>query len=290
MTVGIAAACEGEAEDGPHMVVAADRMVTSGRATRIEYEHTRSKLDTVVDDSDASVNGVHCVAASAGAVSYADDFFTKLDKKLSNQEPAGVQHVATMGADVIQELTRERGNRQVLNQFDISLEDLHTGNVSMSDEIIQQLLSEVSDQKGQILNNLQVIFAGTDHTGTNIFSIPDGNVAPHNRIGYHAIGSGAQPARSSFIRSRYDVDCTIEQSLLAVTEAKRQSEEAQGVGSKMDISVINNEDGCSSLTTAEDVEAGDDSEVEELADLYKRVSNAEQEARESTLGNSDYDY
>lgn len=289
MTVGIAAACA-PTEGNNHVIVVADRMITSGMVTRIEYEHTRSKLTRVFDDPNASIEGVHCMAVSAGAVSYADKFFTKLNNRLSDTEPAGVEHIATIGANVLQEMVRERGNKQVLNQFGITLGDIRNGNVSMSDNIITQLLSEASDEKAHILENFDVLFAGIDHTGTGIYSIPDGNVAPHNQIGYQAVGSGAQPARSSFIRNRYDVDCELEESLLASVEAKIQSEEAQGVGSKMDVAVINNEEGCYVLSNDEDVDEDATSEVGELVELYENVVVAEKEARDNILNTSEYTF
>jgi len=288
MTVGIAAACEGSGE--AHVVVAADRMITSGMVTRIEYEHTRSKLNVIVDDPDASVEGVYCVALAAGTVAYSDAFFTKLNQKLDEIEPAGINHIAELGSQVIQEITRERGNKQVLNQFGITLEEIRDGSVNMSDEIITQLLSEVSEEQTRILEHLEVIFAGVDHTGANIYSIPDGNVAPHNTIGYHAIGSGAQPARSSFIRERYDPECDIEDSLLTVVESKIQSEEAQGVGARMDVSAISQSQGCYKLSDETDIEDGELSELGELKKIYEEVKEAERDARAEALSSSDYEF
>jgi len=288
MTVGLAAACNGG--DDPQVVIAADRMITSGHATRIEYEHTKSKLDEVVDNQSASVDGVHCMAASSGTVSYVDKFFTKLKSKVRNTEPAGVEHIATMGAEVIQEMTRDRANRQVLNQFGISLEDLRNGRVAMEEDTIHNLLGEISNERGTILSQLDVLFAGIDHTGSNIYSIPDGNVSPHNRIGYHSIGSGRQPARSSFIRSRYDEDCSIEETLLSVTEAKRQSEEAQGVGAEMDIAIVSGSRGCYNLSNETETTDGENSEVEELLELHNRVAQAEMDAREEAIADADYDF
>jgi len=288
MTVGIAASCEGNEE--PYVVVAADRMITSGLVTRIEYEHTRSKLDIVVDNPDASVDGVHCIALSAGTVAYSDTFFSKLEKKLDEVEPAGVEHLAHLGSEVIQEMTQDRGNKQVLNQFGITLEEIRDGSVNLSDDIITQLLSEVAEEQTRILENLEIIFAGVDHTGTNIYSIPDGNVAPHNKIGYHAIGSGAQPARSSFIRGRYDPDCNIEKSPLAIVEAKIQSEEAQGVGAEMDVSVVSKSSGCYQLSNESDVGEEELSELGELKKLYYDTKQAEDSARAETLSSSDYEF
>jgi len=274
MTVGIAAACCTDTAN-PKIVIAADRMVTSGRVTKIEYEHTETKLRTVLNDD---INTIMAVAS--GDTSLSDDFFHKLDEKLEDMDPFGSEQIIQEAVSAFQDMSTEAINRQVLGGFDMTVSELQTDEVNLDPETVQALVADVVEKRDEIVNGLTVMFGAIDAQGTHLTSIIRGDVARHDSIGYHAIGSGGQPARSSFIRSQYDTSCNIETALLSAVEAKRQSEAAQGVGNKMDIAVVSRE-GCHDL--AQD-------EIDEVVDLYDEIVDEEKTARENVIEEVDYRY
>lgn len=274
MTVGIAAACETNSTD-PKVVVAADRMVTSGAITKIEYEHPQTKLEEVYSDG-----GIHCVAVSSGDTSLSDDFYHRLTQKLDDSDPYGIEQIVQRGVDCYQEIIKENANRAVLQPLDLTLSDIHSEEVDLDPGTEQALVNDVLEQQDQVRKNLNVMIAGIDGMGTHLSSIPNGDIARHDSIGYHAIGSGSQPARSSFIRSEYDATCVINDALLSVVEAKTQSEPAQGVGKKMDITVIDG-GGCYEF---------DQNEIDEVSEYFDSIVESEIEAREKVIDDSDYSF
>ena len=117
MTVGIAAICEANTDD-PKAVVAADRLVTSGRAARREYEHTSSKMLDVFGADGSSP----CVAVGvgAGSVSLADEVFYKIDQEIASGSPGTTRQLAEFGVIALQEIVQETINRQVLSPHNLS--------------------------------------------------------------------------------------------------------------------------------------------------------------------------
>lgn len=272
MTVGIAAVCESNANN-PKVVIAADRMVTSGRVTKIEYEHTKTKIEAVHDD-----DVVKCMGVTAGDISLSDDFFLKLNSRLDDNDPMQVEDIVDYAVDSYQDIITEAVNRQVLGPFNITLDELTSDEVSLESGTVQALMSDILDKKNEIVSNMNILLTGVDPLGTTLCSIPDGDVARHDSIGYHAIGSGRQPARTSFIRSEYDTFCSLDNALLSVVEAKTQSEGAQGVGEKMYIAIID-QDGCYQFGN---------SEIKDVVGLYDMIQDSEQDARKTVIEDEEY--
>jgi len=258
------------------IVIAADRMVTSGRITKIEYEHTETKLRVVHNDE-----VVQCMAVSAGDTSLSDDFFLKLGSKLEDDDPTTVEDIVAKATESYQDMITEAVNRQVLAPFDMDLSELKGSDVELESGTTQALIQDVVEKRDEIVANITVLLAGLDGLGSTLCSIPDGDVARHDSIGYHAIGSGRQPARTSFIRSQYDTECTLDDALLSVVEAKTQSEGAQGVGEKMDIAIIEQDRGCYQF---------DEPEIEELVGTFEDILEAEENARQSIIADDPYSF
>ena len=132
---------------------------------------------------------------------------------------------------------------------------------------------------------MEVVLGGIDALGPHIYSIQNFDLDPQNTIGYHTIGSGNQPARSVFIRNEYDTNCSIDQGIISTIEAKKQAEEARGVGTEMDLAVVNRaQDG------AECCELFPRPKKAKWESLYSDIVEAEQEARQETISTESLDY
>lgn len=276
MTVGIAAICEADAND-PKIVVAADRLVTSGVAARREYEHTSSKmLDVFGSDGSSS-----CVAlgVGAGSVSLADEVFYKINHKIANNSPGNTRQIAEYGVQSLQELVQESINRQVLSARGLDLNTFNQMQGQMQPGVVEALYTEMSEKKDEVLNNVNILLAGVDGRGAHLYNILHNDFSRNDSIGYLTVGSGAEPARSTFIRNRYDDSCDVSDALLSVAEAKAQAEEAQGVGREMDIAVVH-EDGRADL----------DDEASDLREIHEEIVEREREARESVLEENSYNF
>jgi hypothetical protein len=270
MKVGIGAICEANTDE-PMAVVAADRLVTSGRAARREHEHTSSKMVSIVGEDGNSP--VVAVGVGAGSVSLSDEVFFKINQRIRNETPDTTRDVANYGVTALQEVVQETINRQVLSSHDLDLQSFNQMQGQMNPQIVQGIYQDMMQMKDDILQQVNILLAGVDANGAHLFNVRHNDMARNDSIGYMTVGSGAEPADSSFIRNRYDDTCDRDDALLSVTEAKAQSEEAQGVGQEMDIAILR-EDGRRDLT---------DNEVGELRELYEEIVEAENEARDDVI-------
>jgi len=276
MTVGIGAICEADTDD-PKVIVAADRLVTSGIAARREYEHTSSKMTALCGSEDGDPCVV--VGVGAGSVSLADEVFYKTQGGITNHDVETTRMVAKIAAQSLQQMVKETIERQVLSQYDLDLDSFNERQGKMNPQIVNAIYQDINDKREELLSNVNILLAGVDGHGAHLFNIIQNDMSRHDSIGYLTVGSGAEPARSAFIRNRFDDECSVSEALLEVTEAKEQSEEAQGVGSQMDISVLSG-DGKEDL----------DDDIEELRDIYEEVEEAEKQAREDVMEKNNYTF
>ena len=275
MTVGIAAICDGTEDESRGVVVAADRLVTTGYGTRIEYEHTDTKITEITD-----AGSVTCFAVASGSLSLADDLFLKMEEEIAERGPTTIRDIAQEGVDAFHRLQRETFTNQILAPLDLELEDLRKGDISLSKEYQRALLQDIYEKKEEIEKNLSILLAGVDANGAHIYSLTDADIARHDNLGYATIGSGSLSSQLTFTRNRYDTDCSLSDGLMTVVEAKARAEEAQGVGRKMDIVLIKDDD----------VEFVKGDDVEPLRELQQKIETAEMSAREKTIEQSDIEY
>lgn len=272
MTVGIAAVCESE-QNQPRIILAADRLVTTGMAARIEYEHTNSKMETVFVEDEITVMGV-----AAGSLSLADDMFYKIGGYIDNNSISSVREIVEYGVDSYHDMLKETIERQVLKPNGFTRESFNNRQQQLNPQIAQGIYQDMLEIQNKVESSLNILIAGVDDSGAHIYSIQGGDMARFDSIGYHCVGMGAEPANSAFIRTRYNDECSVDDALLAVVDAKIQSERAQGVGREMDISVLSR----GNIDQCED--------IGELRDIHEDVSDAEQEARGSVLDEKDYNF
>lgn len=277
MTVGIAAICEAETDD-PRVVVAADRLITSGVAARREYEHTSSKMLDIhgMDGNSPCV----AVGVGAGSISHTDEVFYKIDKRISASGATTTRQIAEYGVHALQEVVQETINRQVMSPHELDLSTFNRMQAQMNPQVVQGIYQDITRKRDEVLNQVNILLAGVDSDGAHLYNILHNDMSRNDSIGYLTVGSGAEPANSAFIRTRYDDSCDISDALLSVAEAKAQAEEAQGVGREMDMAVLQN-DGRRSLS---------DDEVGEIQDIYQTVTRAEREAREETMAQHNYSF
>lgn len=272
MTVGIGAVCE--TDDEPKVIVAADRLVTTGLGTRIEYEHTNSKMEPITQS-----DGVMAVAVGAGAVSLTDELLYKTRGALDQTQDMTVRSVVEKAVNASTELVRESIERQVLapQGFD-SHDEFNDKQQRLDKGVVNSIQRDLLDKKDAIFSQMNVLVAGVDSEGAHLYGVRQNDMARHDSIGYHTVGSGSDPAESSFIRSQYDDTCSEKDAIMSVVEAKIRAEEAQGVGRQMDIAVV----------TQDDIQMVGDETISKFRDIQEEISEREREAREEVLGEKDY--
>jgi hypothetical protein len=272
VTVGIGALCETESD--PRAIVAADRLVTTGLGTRIEYEHTNSKMERITQS-----DGVLAVAVGAGAVSLTDELLYKTRGKLDQTQDMTVRSVVEKAVNASTDLIRESIERQVLAPYGFdSHNEFNKNQKALGKGMVNSIQRDILDKRDKIFSQMNVLIAGVDSEGAHLYGIRQNDMARHDSIGYHTVGSGSDPAESSFIRNQYDDTCDKKDAVMSVVEAKIRAEEAQGVGRQMDIAIIS-QDG---------IQAVDNDKIAHLREIHEEITEEERTARKSVLREKDY--
>jgi hypothetical protein len=223
---------------------------------------------------------------ASGTVSFIEEFFSRLATSIEDgSDPTSVRAIAEEAREIYTELGRETAEHRVLEGFNLEISDLSENKHDHDPQLLSSLLSDVSDAQDDFAKQLEVLIAGVDGIGAHIFSIELFELIPQRTLGYHAVGSGTQPARSAFIRNDHDTDCSVKQGILNAIEAKNRSEDARGVGAEMDLAVV--------TRPREDEECCDElneSRKNAWADLYSDIVDAEQEARKEVMNEDDLTY
>jgi 20S proteasome alpha/beta subunit len=264
MTVGIGAAYNG---DDPAVVLVADRMVTTGA---VEHEHSDGKLEMVSPGNPA------VAAVAAGTLSYADELYYQVGNRIIDESPDTVQAVGELFVDEMHAIIRNEADNKILADYDLTLNQLTNQGVPLSDNMVTEFMSQISDLKQDIQGGTNMLIAGVDDEhGAQILELRDGSLTRHRSLGFQCIGSGAGSASLTFMRNGYDPE-GLEDALMLAADAKNQAGEAQGVGDNMDIAVV-----------GDDVRFLDTDRIKNIQEVIEDVREAERTARESTINDAD---
>jgi len=264
MTVGIGAICR--AENGPQVVISADRMVTVGAGSGIEYEDTDSKIEVVTE-----TDGMVCVAVGSGSLNFIDEVLDRLQDKMISDPPTDVSGVVSLAGESFREMERDTIDRNVLSQYGLSVEELSDSDSDIPRQFQAEILENIEGVRSTLRDSVNIMLGGVSngdaelHSGSNDFNA-------FTSTGYATIGSGSQSAQLSFIRNRYDPDdATLPEATFTVAEAKVQAEERQGVGQDMDMITV----------SSDGVEKIED--IGTLRDAVEEAETQQQQVRERVI-------
>jgi len=224
ITVCIAALCNGTKD----VVVASDRMITATYPP-IEFEHGIPKIEEICP---------YCVVLTAGdALAHAD--LCRLVRG----------NVSILSRPRVQQITEEIKQAYVAQRLKtIEERYLSTRGWKLNDfyeehirKIPTDLAIAIDNQIATYDYGLSIIVAGADSDEAHVYGIRHpGDVDCYDAIGYHAIGIGAMHAVSNLVANGYLPAVTVKMSVYMVYEAKKNAENAPGVGNQTDIMIIRN--------------------------------------------------
>lgn len=264
MTVGIGAICK--AENGPQLVISADRMVTVGAGSGIEYEDTDSKIEVVTE-----TDGMVCVAVGSGSLNFIDEVLDRLQDKMIDDPPTDISGVVDLAGEAFREMERDTIDRNVLSQYGLSVEELSSPDSEIPAHFQGDIQEQMESVRSTLRDSVNIMFGGVSNGEAELYS-GSNDFNSFTSTGYSTVGSGSQSARLSFIRNRYDPDhATLPAATFTVAEAKVQAEERQGVGQEMDMITV----------SAEGVEKIE--EIETLRNLVEKAETQQQQVRERVI-------
>lgn len=271
MTVGIAAVAG--VPDNPNVILAADRMVTYGSDPGIEYEDTESKLEVIVHSDDLKM-----AVIGAGPTTYIDEYVDTMRDIVSEyQDITTAEEAIAVARSAGQTLLQNTVRNQVLAPMGFTYSDLQTdgdGLAQIPGHLQQTIAEQISSVRSDYAKKLRFIVGvvGTDRPA--IYTIEGTGSNDYSKVGYVAIGSGADSALLTFIRRPHDRHCSVNKGVMTVYEAKADAEERQGVGKEFDMLLLRE-------NRVKTLESGD------LQAVHDEIKMKEREVRQSIIDDWD---
>lgn len=267
MTVGIGTICKDD--DGPCVIVAADRLVTVGTSGGVEYEDTSTKIEPFVDNDD-----VTAMLVGSGSSTMIDSVIDRAREFVAAEPgPHDANGAMRYALGAYQNIIQETISNAILSPIGYELDDLKKEDVEMPTEIQRAVVNQAQEVRNKFNETVQIMVAAVDENEGNLFVVSGSDYSDFTDIGYSVIGSGTRSARLAFIRREYDSTCNAGESLFTVVDAKSQAEERQGVGQKFDLVKI----------THQNKKRYSDEEIKDLRDNLEKINEQEKEAREKVI-------
>jgi len=237
-------------------------MVTQQMGSPIEYDHTSTKIGGLTDC---------CVIMSAGAVTLIEDLIRRTKSKVTSNDMS-IHEIAEKCSEAYLELINDYLQRHILSTYGFTY-NIFSDNERVRDGFLSMLAQNLANFRQEIESNLISLIVGVDDNGGQIYAVRAGNFHSFNSIGYQTIGSGDTPAEFVFIHNGYDVTWDLKKAIVTLVEAKKQAEEAQGVGRETDIAII-------SKNGKRDLDRDD---IQKLKELHDRIADGIKEIRKRVI-------
>lgn len=235
MTICIAGLCE----NGKHIIIASDRMITVG--SFIEFEHDVAKFIKLTNN---------CIILNAGSATIQTDIIKEAlskIKKLKNPNVDKITDLVNKGYST----TRMKKSEEIhLKPKGLDFSTFYSTQRNLLPEVVFKLMRAIDE------TNLSVtyILCGYDEEGGHIHQITDpGTSECFDSVGFCSIGTGNVNAVSVFTAHNYAPKFSLSKSLYLVYLAKKEAERAPGVGNETDI-VIMSKDGIREISSEELIE------------------------------------
>lgn len=213
MTVCVGALCE----HGSAIVIASDRMITAGPPMNMEFEHDRKKIEIL--------NGQFAVMTAGNAL-ISTDILGAVLANLTNRPTADVTQVGELLKDGYASVRHKAIEENVLRSINYNFQTFQTeGQKQMPIQIFGQVMANIQNYN---IGAEFIVVGMVGKAGRIGFVHHPGAIVWYDRIGFHAIGSGAIHATMSLIGHSFA--SPLEEGLFRVYSAKKNAEVAPGVG------------------------------------------------------------
>lgn len=221
------------------VIMASDRIVTAGD---IEFEPPSAKVLWLTSS---------IAVLTAGDQSIQMQVYNKAHKMLwekiaeDQDRWADVSLAAEIYSKCFFDLRKKMVEDAVLSTYGLTFDSFLKSLKEMSVEFFNEINNHI---QRYIYNfeSISAIICGIDttiphtinSTSPHIYTVDDGVISCHDKLGFVAIGSGRNHAESHFMLSKYSVLMPSSTALLILHQAKRKAEICPGVGKDTDMFVI----------------------------------------------------
>ncbi len=225
MTICIAAICE----KGQKIIVASDRMITSDLLSQ-QFEHNIPKMENISKS---------CLAVTAGHALAPREIFSKIRVWASSKANPFISEVVAEVKSKFNELRiRNAEEKHIKSRGFEDVNDFYQKSRTLPQDIYFSLNEQIADER----LGVEILIAGVDVDGAHIHWVRDpGSSDCYDTLCYSAVGSGEPHALHTFIAEEFDNSFPLKKALFIVYEAKKNAQNAPGVGEKSDFWIIDKE-------------------------------------------------
>jgi len=221
VTICLAAMCE----EAKTVVVGSDRMLSS-RMLSLEFEPPRPKIVKLSDS---------CLMMTAGPALRDIDLQKYVTRELASRAGVDINWIVEKVKEGYQEARRKKIEEYYLRPRGLTLERYLGDARSLLPEVAMQIDEHLATWD----YGLEVLIAGVDSDGAHIYAVYNpGTAECFDSLGYHSIGSGESHAAFILIDSKHSHKCSLQETIWAVYQAKKNAESAPGVGQSDDFAII----------------------------------------------------
>jgi 20S proteasome alpha/beta subunit len=222
------------------IIGASDRMITAGD---IEFEPSVSKILPLTSSIAILTAGDQSIQMQVYQRAY------KIIAERVSTEPnkwIDVSFAVEVYSRCFYNLRKTMIENSILSSYNLTLDSFIARNKEMSENLINEINNRIRRFTYE-LEGIETIIAGVDNsiphmtkdgTSAHIYTVKDGEISCHDKLGFASIGYGSNHALSHFMLSKYTKFIPEPKALLTIHQAKKKSEVSPGVGKETDMFFI----------------------------------------------------
>jgi hypothetical protein len=221
MTICIGVVCQNR----KRAIFASDRMLTSSGLS-VEFEHNEPKYETLSST---------CVGLSAGEAMPVTELFDEVRKTVASKASPTIKEIADLVSESLRKCKMKLIEEKYFKPRGLTIASYLQAQRHLNENVVLRLERAIEGERLRMIN----IVVGVDNYGAHIYEVTDpGHSECYQRLGFHAIGSDLPHAISTFISHDFTPSMDLRKALFVTYEAKKNAENAPGVGTATDIGFI----------------------------------------------------
>jgi hypothetical protein len=233
MTICIGLVCQNREQ----AIFVSDRMLTSPGLS-VEFEHNEPKFEKLSST---------CIGLSAGEAMPVTELFDEVRQRVASKASPTIKEIADSVAESLRKCKMKLVEEKYFLPRGLTIETYLQAQRHLNENVVLRLERAIEVERFGMIS----LVVGFDNAGAHIYEVSDpGHSECYQRLGFHAIGSGLPHAISTFISHDFTPNMDLNKALYVSYEAKKNAENAPGVGDATDMGIIS-EDGIRILSEDE---------------------------------------
>jgi hypothetical protein len=224
MTICIGAVCEKR----KYAIFAGDRMLTSPELS-VEFEHNEPKFEGLSQT---------CVGLSAGEAMPVTELFDYVRKKVATKASPSIREIADLVSESLLNCKMRQVEERYFRPRGLTIGTYLEAQRHLNENVVLRLERAIESERF----GMTALVVGVDNNGAHIYEVSDpGHCECYERLGFHSIGSGLPHAISTLISHNFTSAMDLRKAVYVTYEAKKNAENAPGVGKATDMGIISGE-------------------------------------------------